>query len=181
MMEYKRISADCHIDLCWMPPDLFVTEASPAMKERMPFVTDGPDGPYWTCKNGTSFGLKNGVGPSGAKYVPGAHDRADLMAATNLYEDGKNDIRRVSTPELRIKDMERDGVFAQVVYSPMTTQLRIADAELRAALHAGASEAELARLGARGDRSLSTDAGRKVLALETTLAEALLAGAERAA
>ena len=44
-MEYKRISADSHVDLCWMPPDLFVTEAAPAMRERMPFVTDGPDGP----------------------------------------------------------------------------------------------------------------------------------------
>ena len=28
------------------------------------------------------------------------------MAATNLYEDGKKDIRRVSDPDLRIKDME---------------------------------------------------------------------------
>lgn len=88
-MEYKRVSADSHIDLCWMPPDLFVTEATPAMKDRMPYVTDGPDGPYWTCKNGTSFGLKNGVGPSGAKYVPGQHARADLMAATNLYESSR--------------------------------------------------------------------------------------------
>ena len=88
-MKYNRVSADCHIDLCWMPPDLFVTEARPSMRARMPYVTDGPDGPYWTCKNGTSFGLKNGLGPSGAKYVPGTHARADLMAATNLYEDGK--------------------------------------------------------------------------------------------
>ena len=48
-MDYKRVSADCHIDLCWMPPDLFVTEARPSMKDRMPYVTEGPDGPYWTC------------------------------------------------------------------------------------------------------------------------------------
>ena len=62
-MKYKRISADSHIDLCWMPPNLFASEATPAMKDRMPYVTDGPDGPYWTSKNGISFGLKNGVGP----------------------------------------------------------------------------------------------------------------------
>ena len=30
-------------------------------------VTDGPDGPHWTCRNGGSFGLMNGVGPAGAK------------------------------------------------------------------------------------------------------------------
>lgn len=126
-MKYNRISADCHIDLCWMPPDLFVTEATPAMKDRMPYVTDGPDGPYWTCKNGTSFGLKNGVGPSGAKYVPGAHARADLMAETKLYEDGKKDIRRVSDPDLRIKDMERDNVDAEVMYGILGAASKLAD------------------------------------------------------
>ena len=126
-MKYNRISADCHIDLCWMPPDLFVSEATPAMKDRMPYVTDGPDGPYWTCKNGTSFGLKNGVGPSGAKYVPGAHARADLMAETKLYDDGKKDIRRVSDPDLRLKDMERDGVDAEVMYGILGAASKLAD------------------------------------------------------
>jgi hypothetical protein len=64
-MRYTRISADCHIDLPWIAPDLFTANASPAMKERMPYVTDGPDGPYWTCKNETSFGFMNGVGRQG--------------------------------------------------------------------------------------------------------------------
>jgi predicted TIM-barrel fold metal-dependent hydrolase len=128
-MKYNRVSADCHIDLCWMPPDLFVTEARPSMRARMPYVIDGPDGPYWTCKNGTSFGLKNGLGPSGAKYVPGTHARADLMAATNLYEDGKNDIRRVSDPHLRIKDMELDGVDAEVLYGILGAASKLADHE----------------------------------------------------
>jgi len=49
-MRYTRISADCHIDLPWIPPDLFTSNASAEMKARMPYVTDGPDGPYWTCK-----------------------------------------------------------------------------------------------------------------------------------
>ena len=65
-MDYTRISADCHIDMPWMPPDLFTANASAALRDRMPYVTDGPDGPYWTCKNGGSFGLLNGVGPAGA-------------------------------------------------------------------------------------------------------------------
>ena len=69
-MQYSRISADCHIDMPWIPNDLFTANASTAMRERMPFVADGPDGPHWTCKNGTSFGLVGGVGPGGAKLVP---------------------------------------------------------------------------------------------------------------
>jgi hypothetical protein len=26
-MQYNRISADCHLDLPWMPPDLFTSMA----------------------------------------------------------------------------------------------------------------------------------------------------------
>ncbi len=128
-MQYNRISADSHVDLCWMPPKLFVEEATPAMKARMPYVVDGPDGPYWTSKNGTSFGLKNGVGPAGAKYQPGRHARADLMAATNLYEDGKNDIRRISDPHLRLKDMLMDEVDAEVIYGILGAATKLADHE----------------------------------------------------
>ena len=128
-MKYKRISADSHIDLCWMPPNLFASEATPAMKDRMPYVTDGPDGPYWTSKNGISFGLKNGVGPAGQKYVKGKHARVDLMAATNLYEDGKNDVRRISDPHLRLKDMQMDGVDAEVIYGILGAATRLADHE----------------------------------------------------
>src|SRR4051812_34509591 len=37
-MHYKRISADCHLDMPCMPPELFVENASREMKERMPYV-----------------------------------------------------------------------------------------------------------------------------------------------
>ena len=43
-MQYQVISADCHVDLIWLPPDLFTTNAPAAHKERMPYVTDGPRG-----------------------------------------------------------------------------------------------------------------------------------------
>ena len=26
-MQYKRISADCHLDMIWLPPDLFTAQA----------------------------------------------------------------------------------------------------------------------------------------------------------
>ena len=84
-MNYTRISADCHIDMPWIPPDLFTGNARAAIRDRMPFVTDGPDGPMWTSKNGASFGLVGGVGPSGTKYAKGEHYRADAMAATGLF------------------------------------------------------------------------------------------------
>ena len=128
-MDYTRISADCHLDLPWMPPDLFTSNASPGMRDRMPYVAEGPDGPYWTCKNGMSFGLVNGVGPAGQKYVPGSHHRVDVMAATGLYEDGRRGVRRVSDPHLRVKDMDLDGVQAEVLYGILGAATRLNDPE----------------------------------------------------
>jgi uncharacterized protein len=128
-MQYRRISADCHLDLPWMPPELFVSEAPRHLKERMPYVADGPDGPRWVAKNGATFGLVNGVGPSGQKFVPGMHARVDVMAKTGLYDDGKKGIRRVSDPHLRIKDMDRDGVDAEVIYGILGAAGRLNDRE----------------------------------------------------
>ena len=42
-MQYRRISADCHLDMPWMPPELFVENASRELKDRMPYV-DGRAG-----------------------------------------------------------------------------------------------------------------------------------------
>ena len=128
-MRYQRISADCHIDLPWIPPDLFTANASAALKDRMPYVKDGPDGPYWTAKNGTSFGLWGGVGPAGSKYEPGKHHRVDVMAATGLYDDGRKGIARPTDPARRAKDMDRDGVQAEVIYGILGAATRLNDHE----------------------------------------------------
>jgi len=126
-MQYNRISADCHLDLPWMPPDLFTSMASQEMKDRMPYVVETDEGPKWTAKNGANFGFKNGVGPGGAKYVKGKHHRVDAMADTGLYADGAKDIRRVSDPHLRIKDLDRDGVDAEVIYGILGASSRLND------------------------------------------------------
>ena len=70
----------------------------------------------------------NGVGPAGAKYVPGSHYRVDVMASTGLYEDGKKGIRRPTDPALRVKDMDRDGVQAEVIYGILGAATRLNDA-----------------------------------------------------
>ena len=128
-MEYKVISADCHLDLIWLPPDLFTSNASAALKGRMPFVTDGEDGPVWIANNGAVFGLQNGMGSAGRKYVPGEIHRADRMAETGLYEDGRNGIRRLTDPDLRIKDQDLDGIQAEVLYGILGAAQRLNDWE----------------------------------------------------
>jgi len=128
-MPYKRISADSHIDLPWLPNDLFTSNASAALKDRMPFVKDGPDGPFWTCKSGLSFGLVCGVGPAGAKLVPGQNYRVDKMAAAGLYDDAKRGVRRVIDPHLRVKDAEMDGVDAEIIFGILGAATRLEDRE----------------------------------------------------
>jgi len=128
-MEYRRISADCHLDLPWMPPELFTSEASAAMKNRMPYVEEGPDGPQWVTKQGAYFGLLNGVGPSGQKLVPGQNNRVDIMAETGMFADGKQGIQRPSDPHLRVKEMERDGVDAEVIFGILGSASKIQDPE----------------------------------------------------
>ena len=134
-MSNQIISADCHIDLCWLPPELFTENAPANLKDRMPYVTDGKDGPYWTTRKGAYLGLQNGMGSGGRKYEPGVIHRSDRMASTGLYDDGKKGIRRISDPELRLKDQDRDGVRGEVIYGVLGVAQKMDDPEASTALY----------------------------------------------
>jgi predicted TIM-barrel fold metal-dependent hydrolase len=69
------------------------------------------------------------MGSAGRRYVPGKIHRADRMAATGLYEDGARGIRRLTDPDLRIKDQDRDGVQAEVLYGVLGASSRLDDPE----------------------------------------------------
>jgi predicted TIM-barrel fold metal-dependent hydrolase len=51
------------------------------------------------------------------------------MAETGLYEDGKRGVRRLTDPDLRVKDQDRDGVQAEVLYGVLGATGRLNDAE----------------------------------------------------
>ena len=108
----RIISADDHMDIHVLPPDLFEQRLPKALRERGPRVVETDDGPFWQV-DGTL------LSPSGRKA------KGYIASEDHGFRPGQ--------PATRLEDMERDGVYAQVVYSPMTTQLRIADGELRAA------------------------------------------------
>ena len=128
-MQYRRISADCHLDLPWLPPALFVSEAKRELRDRMPYVEDSPDGPRWTTKAGVNMGLVGGIGSVGGKFVPGQNYRVDKMAETGLYEAGKRGERRPGDPHLRIKEMEKDGVDAEIIFGILGVVSRLEDHE----------------------------------------------------
>jgi predicted TIM-barrel fold metal-dependent hydrolase len=129
-MRYDVISADCHVDFCWLPSDLFIANASSALRERMPYVSDDSNGRRWATKRGANLGFVNSMGGLGRHYVQGRNYRADRIAATALYEDGKRGIRRLTDPDLRLKDQDRDGVQAEVLYGIAGVGARLNDTEV---------------------------------------------------
>ena len=133
-MKYDVISADCHIDLIWLPPDLFTANAAAALRERMPYVAEGPRGREWVTKSGASFGLDAGMGSAGRQYVPGAIHRSDRMASTGLYDDAQKETRRLTDSDLRLKDQDRDGVQAEVLYGILGATSRLNDDEAAGAM-----------------------------------------------
>ncbi len=131
-MHYEVISADCHIDLPWLPEDLFTSRAPAALQDRMPYVDASGKDRYWVSRNGSRFGLQNGMGSAGRRYVPGQIHRSDRMAEQGLYRDGARGIRRLTEPDLRILDQDRDGVQAEVLYGILGAAMRLGDDEAAA-------------------------------------------------
>ena len=130
-MQYRRISADCHLDMLWLPPDLFTSNASSKLRDLMPYVAENSDGvKRWTDNSGAEYGLCGGVGATGTPWVPGKQLRADKMAEAGLYSDyfEKGD-RRPGDPHLRVKDMDRDGVDAEVIYGILAACAKMKDPE----------------------------------------------------
>ncbi len=110
--EQRIVSADDHMDIHAMPPDVFAARLPKALRERGPRVEETDDGPWWIVD-----GRK--LSPSGRK-------------ATGYLQEQDHGLRP-GQPETRLADLDRDGVYSHVIYSPFTTQLRIEDAELGAA------------------------------------------------
>ena len=117
--------------MLWLPPDLFTSNAPSKLRERMPYVAENPDGAKrWTDNNGAEYGLCGGVGATGTAVGPGqaAARRQDGRgrAIDDYLEKG---LRRPGDPHLRVKDMDRDGVDAEVIYGMLAACAKMKDPE----------------------------------------------------
>jgi predicted TIM-barrel fold metal-dependent hydrolase len=124
-MEYRVISADCHIDMTWMPGDLWINSAPARWKEQVPQVRQTPDGPRWYAED-KELGVFGGLGFGFNPVQRGYSKHVDKMFAVGFYEGGPHP----TTPELRLKDQELDGIDAEVMYGILGIGLRLQDAEL---------------------------------------------------
>jgi len=130
-MSYQLISGDNHIDLTYCPPTLWSDEAPAKWKETAPRCVEKDDGLHWIV-DGQDKGMWNGVGSGFLKYTKGAFERIDQMKAIGFEWDNRpGAVPRPTTPELRIADLDRDGLDAEIVYGCLMINEMIADGEMR--------------------------------------------------
>jgi predicted TIM-barrel fold metal-dependent hydrolase len=108
-MPDTMISADDHIDLGYLPKDLWIERLPKSLRERAPHVEDkGEKGEYWVC-DGETWGEYRGE-----RWF--AKPRRNPLA---LDRGGVGEAHRPTTPEKRLVDMDRDGVEASLMFPPI--------------------------------------------------------------
>jgi len=119
-MQYRFISADDHIDLRWLPKDLWTARLPAKLRERGPRVVESDKGAYWTWEGQTfsPHGYYTAAQGSGAMW---AIERGGVMREGEL---------RPTTASLRLANMDRDGAEASIMYGP-TDPMPMGDSELR--------------------------------------------------
>ncbi len=117
---YRFISADDHIDLRWLPKDLWSERLPARWRGRGPRVIDKDGGAFWSWEDKlfSPHGYYTAAQGSGAMW---AIERGGVMHPGEL---------RPTSAALRLSDMERDGADASIMYGP-TDPMAIGDPELR--------------------------------------------------
>jgi predicted TIM-barrel fold metal-dependent hydrolase len=125
-MNYPMISVDDHIDLAFLPADLWTTRLNGDLAERGPKVAESESGDMiWVCDGRTLGPWSGGLRQGTARSFKTALERAGVQ------EPG---VLRPTIPELRLSDMDRDGVEASVMFGPVNA-FDVDDPRLRMAIH----------------------------------------------
>ncbi len=106
-MSYQMVSCDDHMDLNCLPPKLWEERLPAAFKDRAPKVVEMPQGPSWV-REGERWGYH------GSREAAGMVSKFTNFGIPEEVEPG---VFRPSTPRYRLEDMDRDGVYAQVIYN----------------------------------------------------------------
>ena len=119
-MTYTMISADDHIDLGYLPKDLWTERLPKSLRDRGPHVEDrGDKGEFWVCDGETWGDYRGQRWFSRPKRNPLALDRG-----------GVGEPGRPTTPDKRLADMDRDGVEASLMFPPIFA-MQVGEPELR--------------------------------------------------
>ncbi|MGH2364464.1 MAG: amidohydrolase family protein [Chloroflexota bacterium] len=126
-VDYLMFSVDDHIDMQYLPKDLWTERLPRHLRDRGPHIEETDRGAVWVCEEkrwGGWAGAKP-KGPAPARYFKTALEKG------NVYEPG---VLRPTIPGLRLSDMTRDGIEATVMFGPIQS-FAAEDPELRVAIH----------------------------------------------
>ena len=128
-MANQLISCDDHMDLGQLPEDLWTTRLPPELRHRAPYIEERDGQAVWIC-DGKVWGSWGGKPPATGDRRPvkplyNSFDRA------GIYDQSA---RRPAVAELRLADMDRDGVQTQVIFGPIF-QISTDDPVLRVACY----------------------------------------------
>src|ERR1051326_6944593 len=117
-MAHPLISCDDHMDLGQLPADLWTTRLPPNLRDRAPHIEERDGQAVWIC-DGKVWGTWGGKAPPtgdkrAVKPIYNAFDRG------GLYDQSE---RRPAVAELRLQDMDRDGVETQIILGPIFQSL----------------------------------------------------------
>ncbi len=118
-MNELKISADDHIDLGYLPKDLWTSRASAGMAQNVPHVVDRDGRDVWVCGDAIWGEYRSPRWFAQPGRNPLALDRGGVA------EEG-----RPVTPSKRLEDMDRDGVSASILFPPIVA-MNPGDRELR--------------------------------------------------
>jgi predicted TIM-barrel fold metal-dependent hydrolase len=125
----ELISCDDHMDLGQLPADLWTTRLPPELRDRAPHIEERDGQAVWVCdgKMWGSWGGKSLSKEQLARPKPlyNAFDRGGVIDQS---------ARRPAVAELRLEDMDRDGVQTQVIFGPIF-QISTDDPVLRVACY----------------------------------------------
>jgi len=128
-MDYKLISADDHLDLAWLPSDLWTARLPHGFKSRAPHIEERGGNAMWVCE-GKVWGAWRG------QAIDRDRPRAKTPFVDALTRGGEFDSsqRRPAVARYRLADMDRDSVHAQVMFGPVFS-IVVDDPELRDACY----------------------------------------------
>jgi predicted TIM-barrel fold metal-dependent hydrolase len=145
-MAHQLISCDDHMDLGQLPADLWLTRLPPELRDRAPRVEEQGGQAVWVC-DGKVWGTWGGKKPATGNARPvkplyNSFDRA------GIYDQSE---RRPANAKLRLEDMDRDGVKAQIIFGPIF-QISTEDPVLRVACYRVYNDWLMEFCGAAPDR-----------------------------
>ncbi len=131
-MQYNLVSGDSHVDMSWLPGDLFVQNSLRGLRDRMPRISETDEGMRWMVGDQV-LGVAGGVGFSFLPTLKNKFRRMDKMIEMGFLDGMAEGKYHPTDPDLRFKDMTLDGVDAEVLYGMTSAGIRIKDEEIVAA------------------------------------------------